>query len=145
MRFIVFYTTTQSIVYYYVYHYIIISLISRLRLHSIVCVSRAKRRVIGTCAFHTTSVCADRRRRRQRPNALKFSVSSLTWANPCSFAPVAVRERNAYHRRRRRRRRLRSNSEQMPLKTAQPLASQSPPRIKSKHNDAIYRFARPFA
>jgi len=45
-------------------------------------------------------------------------VSSLTWDNPCSFAPVAVRARNVYYRRRRRRRRLRSNSQQMPLKTA---------------------------
>lgn len=87
---------------------------------TLVCVSRAKPSVIGTCAFHTTCVCADRRRqRRQRPNVLKFSVSSLTWANPCSFAPVAVRARNAYCRRRRR---LRSNSQQMLLKTAQPLA-----------------------
>jgi len=40
-------------------------------------------------------------------------VSSLTWDNPCSFAPVAVRARNVYYRRRRR---LRSNSQQMPLK-----------------------------
>jgi len=81
-------------------------------------------------------------RRQQRPNVLKFSVSSLTWANPCSFAPVAVRERNAYYWRRQR---LRSNSQQMPLKTALPLASQSPPRIKTTQNNAIDRFARPLA
>jgi len=79
-----------------------------------------------------------RRRRRQRPNVLKFSVSSLTWDNPCSFAPVAVRARNVYYRRRRR---LRSNSQQMPLKTAQPLTSQSPPRIESKRNVAADRIA----
>lgn len=77
-------------------NYIIKSLIGCLRLHTLICVSRAKRCVIGTCAFHTARVCADRRRRRQRPNVLKFSVSSLTWGNPCSFAPVAVRARNAY-------------------------------------------------
>jgi len=75
-----------------------------------------------------------RRRRWQRPNVLKFSVSSLTWDNPCSFAPVAVRARNVYYRRRRRR--LRSNSQQMPLKTAQPLTPQSPPRIESNRNVA---------
>lgn len=33
---------------------------------------------------------ARRQRQQQRPNVLKFSMSSLTWVNPCNFAPVAA-------------------------------------------------------
>lgn len=83
IKYCVFNTTPQRVVH----NQIIKSLIGCLRLCSLICVSRAKRWFIGTCAFHTTCVCADRRRRRrQRPNVLKFSVSSLTWANPCRRA-----------------------------------------------------------
>lgn len=106
------------------YFFLIKLLIGRLRLRSIVpCLYPAQNDALLLAHVRIARracVRADGRRCRwQRPNVLKFSVSSLTWDNPCSFAPVAVRARNVYYRRqRRRRRRLRSNSQQMPLKTA---------------------------
>lgn len=121
----------------YIIYFLIYLLISCLCLRSIVpCLYPAQNDALLLAHVRITRrMCVrtdGRRRRRQRPNVLKFSVSSLTWDNPCSFAPVAVRARNVYYRRRRR---LRSNSQQMPLKTAQPLTSaRRSHRLESNRN-----------